>query len=275
MTRAPASLWPPLLWLACFAAPVAAQPSGPMREMSTDRPDKTESPYTVDAGHIQVELDLVTTTRDRDGGDGGGTRAETLTVAPFNFKYGLDDRTDVQLVVEPYLRQTVTDRATGRRDRIDGFGDVTVRLKRNLWGNDGGATALAVMPFVRLPTSRDGLGSGAAEFGLIVPLAVSVADGLGLRLMTQVDLVREAGNGYTPSFINSATVAFDLTERLGLYTEVFTERSTEQGAEWVVTGDVGLTYALSDNIQLDTGVNIGLTDAADDLNLFIGVSRRF
>lgn len=29
-----------------------------MREMSTDRPDTTESPYTVDAGHFQFELDL-------------------------------------------------------------------------------------------------------------------------------------------------------------------------------------------------------------------------
>ena len=28
-----------------------------MREMSTDRPDQTESPNTVDAGHFQVELD--------------------------------------------------------------------------------------------------------------------------------------------------------------------------------------------------------------------------
>ncbi len=36
-----------------------------MRELSTDRPDKTESPYTVDAGRVQVELDLVTYTSDR------------------------------------------------------------------------------------------------------------------------------------------------------------------------------------------------------------------
>lgn len=30
-----------------------------MRPMSTDRPDKTESLYTVDAGHFQFEADLV------------------------------------------------------------------------------------------------------------------------------------------------------------------------------------------------------------------------
>src|SRR6266436_4230281 len=37
-----------------------------LREMVADRPDKTESPYTVDAGHFQVETDLVSYTRDHD-----------------------------------------------------------------------------------------------------------------------------------------------------------------------------------------------------------------
>ena len=30
-----------------------------MREFNTDRPDKTESPYTVDAGHFQFEMDVL------------------------------------------------------------------------------------------------------------------------------------------------------------------------------------------------------------------------
>src|SRR5215208_5769920 len=36
-----------------------------MRELSTDRPDKTESPYTVDAGHVQIEMDLASYSYDR------------------------------------------------------------------------------------------------------------------------------------------------------------------------------------------------------------------
>ena len=44
-----------------------------MREMSTDRPDQTESPYTVDAGHFQMEMDFVKATFDRD--KSGGRRA--------------------------------------------------------------------------------------------------------------------------------------------------------------------------------------------------------
>ena len=136
-----------------------------MREISTDRPDKTESAYTVDAGHFQFELDFATFTTDRN--DDVALRTETLNVSPINLKVGLNNSTDLQLVVESYLRQTATNRVTGTKDETDGFGDVTVRLKHNLWGNDGGQTALALMPFVKLPTNTKGLGNDAVEFGLL------------------------------------------------------------------------------------------------------------
>jgi hypothetical protein len=247
-------------------------PRQALRELSTDRPDKTESPYTVDAGHVQVELDFANHTRDQDRRN----RVETLTILPVNLKLGLTNSTDLQLLIDPYVRQTVTDRAARTGERISGFGDVTLRLKQNLWGNDGGRTALALMPFVKLPTSSNGIGNDAVEFGLIVPLAIEVSERVGIGLMTELDMLKESdGKGYAPTFINSATISFGLTERLGLYTELFTERSAERGANWIVTGDAGLTYALTDDLQLDGGVNLGITDAADDLQLFVGISRRF
>lgn len=259
------------------ATPVAAQvPITPAREMSTDRPDKTESPYTVEAGRFQFELDFVSYTIDRYREGETRFRVETLNIAPINLKAGLTDSTDLQIILDSYVRQSITDRTTGVRDAIDGFGDVTVRLKHNLWGNDGGDTALALMPFVKLPTNSNGLGNDAVEFGLIVPLAIAVSDRVGIGLMTEIDFLEESdGNGYAPSFVNSATVSFALTDALGLYTEVFTERSIERGAEWVVTFDTGLTFAISDDTQLDAGVNLGITRAADDLNIFVGLSRRF
>ena len=245
-----------------------------MREISTDRPDKTESAYTVDAGHFQFELDFATFTTDRN--DDVALRTETLNVSPINLKVGLNSSTDLQMVVESYVRQTATNRVTGTKDETDGFGDVTVRLKHNLWGNDGGQTALALMPFVKLPTNTKGLGNDAVEFGLIVPLAIGVSDRIGMGLMTEIDILEDAdGSGFSPSFVNSVTVSFVLTDRVGLYTEVFTERSTEDGADWVVTFDVGVTYGVTDDIQLDAGVNLGVTDDADDAAVFLGLSRRF
>lgn len=245
-----------------------------LREMSTDRPDKTESPYTVDAGRFQLEMDFVTYTADTD--DDANLRMETINIAPVNLKLGLTSSTDLQVVIDSYVRHKVTDRTTNTQDRTDGFGDVTVRLKHNLWGNDGGATALALMPFVKLPTNSNGLGNDAVEFGIIVPLAIGISDHIGIGLMTEVDFLEEAdGEGLSPTFVNTAVLGVDLSDRVGIYTELFTEKSIEDDTDWVVTFDAGLTYAVSDDVQLDAGVNLGVTDAADDVNVFVGLSRRF
>src|SRR5687767_4226781 len=59
-----------------------------MREMSTDRPDKTESAYSVDAGHFQMEMDLLSASYDRHN-DSSHTRVESVSVATANLKLGL------------------------------------------------------------------------------------------------------------------------------------------------------------------------------------------
>src|SRR3990170_415907 len=45
-------------------------PRALMREMTTDRPDTTEVPFTVDAGHVQTESTLFGYTRSRPDSDG-------------------------------------------------------------------------------------------------------------------------------------------------------------------------------------------------------------
>lgn len=251
-------------------------PTELLRELSTDRPDKTESAYTVDAGHFQLEMDLVTYARDHDTSGGGDTRTEAWAVAPVNLKVGLLNDVDLQLVLETWNRVRTDDRVAGTVVRQSGFGDVTVRLKKNFWGNDGGTTALAVMPFVKFPTNQDGLGNNSVEGGVIVPLAVGLPAGWGMGVMTEVDFLRdETGTGHHASFINTVTFGHDIVGKLGGYVEFFSEVSTETGARWVGSVDLGLTYGLTDNLQLDAGINIGVTDSADDLNPFVGLAWRF
>jgi hypothetical protein len=247
-----------------------------MRDMSTDRPDKTESAYTVDAGHFQVELDMVSYAYDRHNSAFANERTESLSFATANVKVGLCNSVDLQLVVPIYNDVRTTDFSTGMVQRNSGFGDLTLRGKFNLWGNDGGRTALAVMPFIKLPTNQDGLGNKAFEGGIIVPLAVELPAGWGMGVMTEADFNEDgSGSGYHPEFINTITFSHDLIGNLGGYIEFFSLVSTESGSEWVGTVDLGLTYAVTENIQLDAGINIGVTRSADDLNPFVGMSWRF
>src|SRR4051794_363483 len=130
-------------------------PTALLREMVADRPDVTENPHTVDAGHVQVELSFFEWAK--------GSGAEELSLVPFNFKVGLTNYADVQFVFGPYIRL----HSLGRTD--EGHGDATIRLKVNLWGNDTGSngTALAIMPFVTLPTGADQFSADGAEGGII------------------------------------------------------------------------------------------------------------
>src|SRR6185436_14543161 len=77
-------------------------PREAMREFTTDRPDKTESPYTVDAGHFQIELDLITYAHDHETARGVDVRVNAWSVVPVNFKVGLLNWMDLQTVIESY-----------------------------------------------------------------------------------------------------------------------------------------------------------------------------
>ena len=247
-----------------------------MREMSTDRPDKTESPHTVDAGHYQIEMDIFNYAVDRYNGIPGDHRSESFAIAPVNFKAGLLNNVDLQVVVESYISLREKNVGAGEVHENRGFGDVIPRLKVNLWGNDGGATALAVMPYVKLPTNTDHVGNNSVEGGLIVPFGVSLPHDWGMTLMTQFDINRdEDGDGHHPEFVNSIAVGRGIIGNLGGYLEFFSVVSTESGSEWIGTVDCGLTYALTEDIQLDGGVNVGVTRSADDVNPFLGLSWRF
>jgi len=247
-----------------------------MREMSTDRPDKTESAYTVDAGHFQIEMDVFNYAYDRYNTERADVRTESLAIAPMNLKLGLGNRVDLQLVLQTYNSVRIDDRRGGEVEKHRGFGDVIGRMKFNLWGNDGGRTALAVMPYVKLPTHQDGLGTRAVEGGLILPLAAELGYGFGLGIMTQFDCLRdETGGGHHAEFVNTLTLSHDIAGKLGGYVEFFSAVSAEKDAPWMGTLDLGFTYGLTADIQLDAGINIGVTRSAEDWNPFLGLSWRF
>jgi hypothetical protein len=247
-----------------------------LREMSTDRPDQTESPYTVDAGHVQAEMDLVNYVRDHDGSHGADSLSETWYAAPLNFKIGLLNQVDAQFVIDTHVESRSEDRAAGTVTRASGFGDFQTRLKVNLWGNDGGNTALALMPFVKWPLPASDLRNGKTEGGLIVPFSLGLGEHWSVTFMTEVDFVRNTTNtGHDMQFVNSVSLAHDLTEKLGVYVEFFSAVRTEESGEWQGQADVGFTYGLTENVQFDLGCNFGATDSAPDFNPFLGLSMRY
>jgi hypothetical protein len=237
--------------------------------MSTDRPDLTESPITVDAGHIQVEADVIfySQSKTEEAKDKG------LNIAAVNFKVGLSNYADIQFVLPSYT--SVTSEVRDQKTTVDGFGDLVTRLKLNLIGNDEGEFALGVMPLIKLPTASDDLGNDEVEFGLIFPAAMTLPDGFGAGVMIELDYLMDvAEDERFTSLVLSGTIGRDLSDVVGAFVEIVGEKSSLDGAKWQSIFSTGMTYSVNDNLQFDAGVFAGLTDEVDDLAMFCGVSFR-
>ena len=245
-----------------------------MRDLSADRPDVTESPITVDAGHVQVELSFLDYRRDDRNGD--NIKFEAWTVGATNITFGLLNNVDLQFVFDVYTDEDTNDKSAGAASSAKGFNDIQFRLKINLWGNDGGETAFAVMPFIQLPAGSDGLSSDHVEGGLIFPFATALSDGWGLGLMAEVDWVFDEDDGeYDTEFVHTAVLGHDIMGSLGGYVEYIGIVSGDGDSDYQALIGTGLTYALSADVVLDVGANFGLTKAAEDVNVFAGVTVRF
>ena len=229
-----------------------------LRELSTDRPDTTESPYTVDAGRFQFEMEVAAWTRDGDNRD--------LSLGQLNSKFGLDSSTDLQ-VVTPFFTQV--------RNGEEGFGDLQVRLKRNLWGNDEGDTAFALMPFLQIPTSNGNLGSDNVEGGLIAPLAFEGPAGWACAVMAELDVEANDQSDYHFVGLASATASHAVTETTSAFFEWVGILSAESGANAEAYFNTGMTWLITPTWQLDGGIRIGLTNASADYSPFVGISTKF
>jgi hypothetical protein len=245
-----------------------------MREMSPDRPDKTDSPFTVDAGHFQLEMDFANFTHDSPNSEHGNEKSEDCQVAPMNLKVGVLNNMDFQLVLAPWQWERTEDGA-GTVEHQSGFGDITPRVKVNLIGNDGGFFALALIPFVKFPTAQVPLGNGAEEGGLGIPYAFDVPNwDVGFQTTFNCDR-NDVGSGYHAEFANSISIGHAVIGNLEYHVEFFSSVSTEQNSDWVGTFDTWFTYQASKNLCLDAGVYIGVTPAADDWHPWVGMTWRY
>jgi hypothetical protein len=245
-------------------------PDSLLRSFNTDRPPKANSPYTVDAGHFQYETDLVVFGH----GDSGGVDSQDWTVFDPTLKLGLTNMIDAELQITPYeSMQTKTAQDTVR---LSGLGDTYARLKVNLLGDDGGDIAVALLPYVKLPTARLGLGNGKVEGGMNLPVSINAPGGFTVIVMPEVDDLKDAADGsYHRAADFLINVSHPLDEKWTFYTEVFTTQSFDDRDKPIYTFDEAFTLALNPNLQLDFGGNFSVNGGAPQFQIYSGLSQRF
>jgi hypothetical protein len=250
-------------------------PDDLLRKFAPDRPAKGFSVRTVDAGHFEIETDLISTTISNSP---GGTTHSFQGLDP-TLKLGLTNWMDIEV---QFNGLQYTESADGTSSPFNfqnstGFGDVFLRSKINLLGNDNGPVGFALIPYVKLPSSTPLISNGAVEGGLIAPLALRPADFI-VTLMTEVDDLKSAtSNNRFANFVNLVSVSHAVpgTEGINATVELFSSVGTDPGTPPVYTLDFGMNFRLSQHTILDVGVNLGLNSAAPKAQVYTGISARF
>ncbi len=226
-------------------------------ELVTDRPDQTESATVVAGGVVQVEMGYLFA---RDGG------VDRYEVPGTLVRVGLGGRTE--------LRVGHAGVAGGGQGR--GAGDSTLGAKFNLIGHaDGWRPELAILGGVSLPTGDHGFSSNGVDPSFLFLLAYELSPRLsfGANIGSAWESSSE-GSGREATLLYSLVLGGGLTDRLGVFLELFGDWLTTGANATGVSVDGGFTFLLADLVQFDLYVGRGLRGIADDAFVGTGLSFR-
>jgi len=270
-------------WSACAADASTADKSGytvfnptpedQMRGFCTDRPAKSNGPCTVDAGHFQLETDLFNWTRSSIG----GTSQNIFLYTNPTLKLGLTNRMDLEFNISPFVQAKSSNNATGAKTDLKGIGDLFARIKYNVVGNDGGDLAVTLLPYVKLPTARLGIGNRSYEGGLILPVSYALPMDFTLLVDPEIDVFRNSSNsGYHANFQGLINISRPIADNVTAAVEIWSDVNKDPAGtirQW--SFDAAVSWVVRPNLQLDIGANVGLNRATPDLQAYIGISKRF
>lgn len=255
-----------------LAAPALAQQASPtdLQPICADRPTKSNGPCTVDQGHWQVEADLVNAAFMH----AGGVTTDTWLIANPTLKYGLTRNLDIEANIAP-LEIVRTRDAAGKVDVQRGVSDLFLRVKYEFLNHP--SVQAALIPYVKAPTARIGIGNGAWEGGLIAPVNVKLSSSLSLALQPEVDdLENAAGDGHHAAVSGDLNLGYSAPHNITLFAEIWGQWSFDPaGTQRQYSADIAAALALGRDSQLDAGVNFGLNSATPGVAPYIGVSHRF
>ncbi len=243
------------------------------RELYSDRMSHTENPYTVDTGKLQIDWDFLQKTENEE--------STFTSVMPIVIKYGVTSSSELQIEIEPFVKtETRTsdeeEPASAATTEHSGFGDITLRLKRNFWGNDVGHTALSLNPFLKIPTAASGVGNNHFEGGILAPYIIELPYGVDLGTALGFSYMMDHTETFhRPEGKIAISLTKDFSDNFGGVAEIATSQSLEDRPQYVTSFTLGFSYYANEQFQLNIGGEFGLTDDADDLSIVTGGAYRF
>ena len=257
-----------LFTFALLCVPACA---GQLPALTSDRPDQTESAETVVPGAAQFEVGWTHAEEDDEGFD-LSTDAFPQTL----IRYGLAENLELRLGFDGYVWQDVEEPA-GESVEDDGAGDSEIGFKYKLWNEQGRRPQTAVLVGTSLPTGEDPFSSERLDPSIRLAFAHTLSDALSLGYnvagIWETEQDETGDRDTTASIAYSAALGIALTHRAGTFVEFFGSVPTDEGKP-ANSFDAGLTYLITDNLQLDVLGGAGVSEAADDWFIGAGVVYR-
>ena len=191
-------------------------------------------------------------------------RAQTLRI-------GIADGIELRVDAEPVVR------IDNSREETD-VGDFTLGLKYRFLATPEGAwwPALALNPFVKLPTAQEPIGSGETDAGLLLLASFGLPSDFALDVNAGAVLVGQSrSSGHLVQARASASLSRRLLGGLSGFVELaFASRDTREGRDGLSV-QTGVIWRLTRDFALDTAVSTSLAGAAPDFGVRAGFSVRF
>jgi hypothetical protein len=234
-----------------------------------DRPGRGTSACTLDEGHAQIELGLF----DDSFQHRSGVTTDTDNVGSVLAKWGVSDRVDVEAGMALYQEQRV--HAAAGTMTMGGVGDLFLHAKFNPLTTDG-PFALVLAPFLKLPTASGGLGNGAVEGGLVLPMSYNLGGNWSLSMTPEADIQRNALGGGTHANLVDVVGLGRSFGPFSLGAEIWSGQNLDPaGTVSQYSFDLDAAWLTDNDTQLDGGINFGLNRATPDVEIYFGISRRF
>ncbi|NNE27120.1 MAG: transporter [Saprospiraceae bacterium] len=224
------------------------------QEITTDRPDQTESPAVLAPKSFQFETGYLV----QENGDD----LREILLPTTLFRIGFLENFELRVVHENALHK----RTGTAESAVQGFNDLQFGFKWQLFEGANENFQLALISHAVLPTGTKPEFS-LDNYGVINKIAFGQDLGkdwsYGINL--NYDYLDAHSIGYT------LAVGYGITSKLGIYVEAFGNKSEDEDYEGFY--DAGMTYLLEENIQLDFSFGSGLNT---DMNyLSVGLSWLF
>ena len=246
-----------------LCASVQGQESLTPEEMITDRPDETEAPSLVSRGFLQIETGVFYRELEENFFE-----SEVIGYNTTLLRYGLLENLELRLGADVV-------KVRGSMNEVEEYGSGTGLSPLLLGAKIGIADGEGMLP----------------EMGLLLHLRLPFtaarelrpqSTGVDFRFAFSHDLSEDSELSYNlgaewlndsveVTYIYTIAYGYDLTEKLGIFAELYGDLPESDTAEhnW----DGGVTYNLRNNFQLDAYIGTGINNS-QELLLGAGFSYR-